>query len=45
MEEVYPRCARCEARAETSFATYTLAVSGIVVVYCTKCGAVQGVAK
>lgn len=47
--EKVPICAKCGARADANFATYRLNVSGkdltkwVALVYCTGCGAVQGI--
>jgi hypothetical protein len=47
--EKVPVCAKCGARADSSFKTYRLNISGkdlikwVALVYCTSCGSVQGI--
>jgi hypothetical protein len=40
-------CSKCEAEADSSFTTQHFGTSdgNMILVYCTKCGAVQGVVK
>jgi len=48
--EKVPVCAKCGAKADSSFATHRMAITGagentikrVMVIYCKECGAVQG---
>jgi predicted nucleic-acid-binding Zn-ribbon protein len=49
--EKVPVCAKCGAKADSSFATHRMALTGtgenyikrVMLIYCKECGAVQGV--